>query len=70
MNWVWSISGFFVYFEDLSVTPSKDCDEDYIQFGRDILFITSFRSAKFCDKIQVGFNLLAVEGWNYSIWKI
>jgi len=47
--------GFFVYFEDLSVTPSKDCVEDYVQFGRDILFITSFRSAKFCHKIQGNF---------------
>merc|ERR1711874_289493 len=44
--------GFFVYFEDLTVTASTDCEEDYVQFGRDILFITSYRSAKFCNKIQ------------------
>jgi len=47
--------GFFVYFEDLNLSPSTDCEDDYIQFGRDILFITSFRSDKFCDKIQGSF---------------
>ena len=30
-----------------------DCEEDYVQFGRDILFITSYRSDKFCHRIQV-----------------
>jgi len=47
--------GFFVYFEDLSVSPSTDCEDDYVQFGRDILFITSYRSDKFCEKIQGSF---------------
>ena len=46
-------AGFFVYFEDLQLTRSPDCDQDYVQFGRDILFITSYRSEKFCDRIQV-----------------
>ena len=46
-------AGFFVYFEDLQLTRSQDCDQDYVQFGRDILFITSYRSEKFCDRIQV-----------------
>ena len=27
--------------------------DDYVQFGRDILFITSYRSDKFCHRIQV-----------------
>ena len=35
------------------MTASTDCEDDYVQFGRDILFITSYRSAKFCNKIQV-----------------
>ena len=30
-----------------------ECEEDYVQFGRDILFITSYRSDKFCHRIQV-----------------
>ena len=45
--------GFFVYFDDLAVEASTDCDDDYVQFGRDILFITSYRSDKFCHRIQV-----------------
>mgnify|MGYP001328205128 FL=1 len=30
-----------------------ECEEDYVQFGRDILFITSHRSNKFCGNIEV-----------------
>jgi len=47
--------GFFVYFEELSISGSSDCEEDYVQFGRDILFITSYRSGKFCHRIQGAF---------------
>ena len=44
-------SGLFVYFERLHFSNTSDCEEDYIQFGRDILFITSYRSKKFCGSI-------------------
>ena len=46
------ISGFFVFFESLHLSRTPDCEEDYVQFGRDILFITSFRSEKFCGVID------------------
>ena len=36
----------------------KDCEEDYVQFGRDILFITSYRSKKFCGVINGTFPVL------------
>ena len=45
------ISGFFVYFERMDFALTEDCEEDHVQFGRDILFITSYRSKKFCGKI-------------------
>jgi len=47
-------SGFFVYFDSLKISGPSDgeCNSDYVQFGRDILFITSYRSNKFCGSIQ------------------
>lgn len=47
-------SGFFVYFDWMSLEQEVDgeCEEDYVQFGRDILFITSHRSNKFCGNIE------------------
>merc|ERR1719471_824189 len=46
--------GFFVYFDSMSLNEDKDgdCEEDYVQFGRDILFITSHRSNKYCGNIE------------------
>jgi len=46
--------GFFVYFDSMSLNEDKDgdCEEDYVQFGRDILFITSHRSNKYCGGIE------------------
>lgn len=47
-------SGFLVYFDSLALAqPSKggECETDYVQFGRDILFITSYRSRKYCGSI-------------------
>merc|ERR1719232_1784206 len=46
--------GFFVYFDSMSLNEDKDgdCEEDYVQFGRDILFITSHRSNKYCGVIE------------------
>ena len=48
------IAGFFVYFDSMSLNEDKDgdCEEDYVQFGRDILFITSHRSNKYCGVIE------------------
>ena len=56
--------GFFVYFDDLAVGGSADCEDDYVQFGRDILFITSYRSDKFCHRIQVSTLGSTVQYWS------
>ena len=49
------LSGFFVFFDSLNFSPINHCEEDYVQFGRDILFITSYRSEKFCGEISGSF---------------
>ena len=36
----------------LSEETEGECEEDYVQFGRDILFITSHRSSKYCGRIE------------------
>ena len=48
------VAGFFVYFDTMSLAEEQegDCEDDYVQFGRDILFITSHRSNKFCGQIE------------------
>ena len=48
------VAGFFVYFDSMTMSDETDgeCEDDYVQFGRDILFITSHRSNKFCGNIE------------------
>ena len=46
-----------MYFESMHVSNTKECEEDYVQFGRNILFITSYRSKKFCAIIEGSFSL-------------
>ena len=36
----------------LSEPREGECEADYVQFGRDILFITSHRSTKFCGSVE------------------
>jgi len=47
-------SGFFVYFDLMWMADESggECEDDYVQFGRDILFITSHRSNKYCGVIE------------------
>lgn len=46
--------GFSVFIETLKVQSAfnSDCSKDYIQFGRDKLFITTFTSDKYCQRIE------------------
>lgn len=45
--------GFSVFIEEMSLSGSSSgCDEDYLQFGRDILFVTSHRSGKYCGDVE------------------
>jgi len=49
-----SNTGFFVYFEEmyLSEPTISGCTEDFVQFGRDILFVTSHLSRKYCGRME------------------
>ena len=42
---IFCLKGFFVYFSHLKLGSSYtgECGEEYVQFGRDIMFITSYR---------------------------
>ena len=46
--------GFSVFIETLKLPTvfNSDCSRDYLQFGRDKLFITTYTSEKFCDRIE------------------
>ena len=46
--------GFSVFIETLKLQTvfNSDCSKDYIQFGRDKLFITTFTSDKYCQRIE------------------
>ena len=44
--------GFSVFIEEMSFSGfGSDCSEDFLQFGRDILFVTSHLSKKYCGKL-------------------
>ncbi|XP_023348172.1 uncharacterized protein LOC111716887 [Eurytemora carolleeae] len=47
-------TGFFVYFEEMNLSEStlSGCNEDFVQFGRDILFVTSHLSKKYCGRME------------------
>jgi len=46
--------GFTTYFDNLNIVQSTDCSYgDYVQFGKDVLFITSYKSQKFCKKTSM-----------------
>ena len=37
--------GFFVFFSELNIAENynEECSDDFVQFGRDIMFLTSYR---------------------------
>jgi len=47
-------TGFFVYFEEMYLTEAtiSGCAQDFVQFGRDILFVTSHLSPKYCGRME------------------
>jgi len=47
--------GFSVFIEEMSLTGSSlsGCNEDYVQFGRDILFVTTHLSPKYCGQVEL-----------------
>ena len=46
--------GFFVFIEEMSLSGSTigGCIEDFLQFGRDILFVTTHLSERYCGKVE------------------
>ena len=46
--------GFFVFIEEMSLSGSTvgGCKEDFLQFGRDILFVTTHLSQRYCGKVE------------------
>ena len=47
--------GFSVFIEEMSLSGSSlsGCGEDYLQFGRDILFVTTHLSKKYCGEVEL-----------------
>jgi len=45
-------TGMFVYFEEMYLSEASiaGCNQDFVQFGRDILFVTSHLSKKYCGR--------------------
>jgi len=46
--------GFFIFIEEMSFSGSTitGCGEDFLQFGRDILFVTTHLSVRYCGKVE------------------
>jgi len=47
--------GFSVFIEEMTLSGSSlsGCSEDYLQFGRDILFVTTHLSNKYCGDVEL-----------------
>lgn len=49
--------GFSIFIEEMSLSgyslQSGGCSDDFIQFGRDILFLTTHKSRKYCGEIEL-----------------
>ena len=47
--------GFSVFIEEMNLSGSSvaGCSEDYVQFGRDILFVTTHKSRKYCGQVEL-----------------
>ena len=50
-----SLYGFAVFIEEMSLAGSMQsgCNTDFVQFGRDILFVTTHLSQKFCGLVNL-----------------
>ena len=49
-----SLYGFVVFIEEMSLQSSAaGCTSDFVQFGRDILFVTTHLSEKFCGVVDL-----------------
>lgn len=44
--------GFYVFIESLRLSKTSGCRGDFLQFGRDFAFLTSYKSERYCDYIH------------------
>jgi len=44
--------GFSIFTESLYMEDSQDCSKDFLQYGRDFIIFTSFKSEKICGIVQ------------------
>eukprot|EP00090_Calanus_glacialis_P040511 TRINITY_DN70680_c0_g1_i1.p1 TRINITY_DN70680_c0_g1~~TRINITY_DN70680_c0_g1_i1.p1 ORF type:complete len:351 (+),score=74.68 TRINITY_DN70680_c0_g1_i1:89-1054(+) len=44
--------GFYVFIDKLWLDKTPGCGGDFLQFGRDFAFLTSYKSKKYCDRID------------------
>jgi len=60
-----SLYGFSVFIEEMSLGSTSQggvCRRDYLQFGRDILFLTTHKSRKYCGEVEPPVSTLREEG--------
>jgi len=59
-----SLYGFSVFIEEMSLGGSQGggCRRDYLQFGRDILFLTTHKSRKYCGDVEPPVSTIKEEG--------
>jgi len=44
--------GFYVFLDKVWLDNSAGCQQDFLQFGRDFAFLTSYKSKKYCERID------------------
>jgi len=60
-----SLYGFSVFIEEMSLGSTSHggvCRRDYLQFGRDILFLTTHKSRKYCGEVEPPVSTQREEG--------
>ena len=59
-----SLYGFSIFIEEMSLGGSQGggCRRDYLQFGRDILFLTTHKSRKYCGEVEPPVATVRQEG--------
>jgi len=59
-----SLYGFSIFIEEMSLGGSQGggCRRDYLQFGRDILFLTTHKSRKYCGQVEPPVSTQRKEG--------
>ena len=60
-----SLYGFSIFIEEMNLSGSSQgggCRRDYLQFGRDILFLTTHKSRKYCGQVEEPVSTQRKEG--------